>query len=415
MAPTDDRDRRRLRAHPSPDPERCSTSSVVGAGPAGLAAAVYASSEGLSTLLVEQQAVGGQAGTSSLIRNYPGFSRGVSGNQLAFRVVPAGVDVRHRFPVHARRARPRHEDDLRVVDALGREHGPGARRGRRHRRRLPTSRRAGAGGPRRARGLLRRRRDAGADHRRARRGRRRWRQLRRPGGPLPRRYADRVSVLVRAPSLARACPSTSSSSSTRRPNVDVRHRVEVVDGTSEHGCLSSVSFARPRLRRGRAGAVRALFVLIGSSRAPEWLDGCVQRDRWGFVLCGHDVDEAGATPPIERQPFVLETSIPGVFAAGDVRRGSVKRVATAVGDGAIAVSSRTGTSRWRAGGGVTRPVRTLLPPRPPAAPASWIPRRPRSWRSGGVPIAAVCQWSAGRRRRRRRLRRRLGTRRCRRR
>ena len=320
-----------------PDPERVLDVVVVGAGPAGLAAAVYASSEGLSTLLVEQAAVGGQAGTSSLIRNYPGFSRGVSGNQLAFRSFQQAWTFGTEFLFMRNAVGLATEDDLRVVtlsdgstvrarcvvvatgvdyrrldvpvleDLVGRGVFYGAAVTQ-----APTTRGHAVavvgGGNSAGQAAL-----------------------------YLSRYADRVSVLVRSHSLAQSMSEYLIEQLDATPNVDVRHRVEVVDGTSEHGCLSSVS-----LRDIDSGEVTqepytSLFVLIGSAPRTEWMGDRVQRDRWGFVLCGHDVDDAAAAPALERQRFVLETSTPGVFAAGDVRSGSVKRVATAVGDGAIAV------------------------------------------------------------------------------
>ena len=147
------------------------------------------------------------------------------------------------------------------------------------------------------------------------------------------RFARRVTVLVRGDDVAASMSDYLVRELAAAPNVDVRHRVEVVGGGDDD-----------RLRRlelsDRATGARetvpadGLFVLIGSEPHTEWLEDAVTRDRWGFVVTGPDLRPEPGT----RMPFPMETSVPGVFAVGDVRYGSVKRVATAVGEGAIAVS-----------------------------------------------------------------------------
>ncbi len=321
-----------------PDPERVLDVVVVGAGPAGLAAAVYASSEGLSTLLVEQAAVGGQAGTSSLIRNYPGFSRGVSGNQLAFRSFQQAWTFGTEFLFMRNAVGLATEDDLRVVtlsdgstvrarcvvvatgvdyrrldvpvleDLVGRGVFYGAAVTQ-----APTTR-----GPRG--------------------GRRRRRQLGRPGRPLPvalRGPRERAGALALVGAEHVRVPRSSSSTRRRTSTSGTGSRSSTARPSTAACRRSRCATSTPA--RSRQEPYTSLFVLIGSVPRTEWMGDCVQRDRWGFVLCGHDVDDAAAAPALERQRFVLETSTPGVFAAGDVRSGSVKRVATAVGDGAIAV------------------------------------------------------------------------------
>jgi thioredoxin reductase (NADPH) len=319
-----------------PDPDRVLDVVVVGAGPAGLAAAVYASSEGLSTLQVEQAAVGGQAGTSSLIRNYPGFSRGVSGNQLAFRSFQQAWTFGTEFLFMRQAVGLATEDDLRVVTLSD---------GSTVRARCVVV----------ATGVDYRRLDVPVLEEHVGRGvfygaavtqapATRGHAVAVVGGGNSAgqaalylsRYADRVSVLVRSESLAQSMSEYLIEQLDGTPNVDVRHRVEVVDGTAEHGSLSSVTLRDLDTGELTVEPYTSLFVLIGSVPRTDWMGDCVQRDRWGFVLCGPDVQEP-ATEPEGRHRFVLETSTPGVFAAGDVRSGSVKRVATAVGDGAIAV------------------------------------------------------------------------------
>jgi thioredoxin reductase (NADPH) len=317
-----------------PDPDTVLDVVIVGAGPAGLAAAVYASSEGLSTLMVEQAAVGGQAGTSSLIRNYPGFSRGVSGNQLAYRSFQQAFTFGTDFLFLRQAVGLATDGELRVVTLSD-------------------------GSTLRARCVVV---ATGVDYRRLEvpvledlvgRGvfygaavtqapSTTGRQVAVVGGGNSAgqaalylsRYADRVSVLVRSASLAQSMSEYLIEQLDATPNVDLRYRVEVVDGTHEHGHLASVSLRDLDTGEVSVEPYTSLFVLIGSVPRTDWMGECVQRDRWGFVLCGPDVH---GPEPDGRQRFLLETSTPGVLAAGDVRSGSVKRVATAVGDGAIAV------------------------------------------------------------------------------
>jgi thioredoxin reductase (NADPH) len=150
------------------------------------------------------------------------------------------------------------------------------------------------------------------------------------------RYADRVTVLVRRPSLAETMSDYLIRELDALANVDVRPRVQVVGGS---GTDFLESFVLRDLDTGAETVEEGvLFVLIGSEPRTDWLEGVLARDRWGALLTGPEL-AAGADPawPLERPPALLETSTPGVFAAGDVRAGSVKRVASAVGEGAMAV------------------------------------------------------------------------------
>jgi thioredoxin reductase (NADPH) len=123
---------------------------------------------------------------------------------------------------------------------------------------------------------------------------------------------------------------------SRRPDVEIRLRTEVVDGNGDTALRRIVLLDHARGTRETVPA-DALFVLIGAQPHTEWLDGTLQRDRKGFIITGRDLERAGVGWSLERGPLPLETSMPGVFAVGDARQGSVKRVASAVGEGAIAV------------------------------------------------------------------------------
>ena len=310
--------------------------AIVGAGPAGLAAAVYAASEGLSTLVVERQAIGGQAGTSSLIRNYPGFARGVSGQHLAFRSFQQAWTFGAEF--------------LFFREAVGLEAGGG-------RQLLRLS--DGSVVPARtvvvANGAEYRRLDvpelealvgrgvfygAAVTEAPAMAGR----PVFVVGGGNSAgqaalhlaKYARHVTLLVRGSNVADSMSEYLIELLRSTRNVDIRHRTQVVGGAEDDGALRELVLAQ--LDDGTTERVPAggLFALIGSTPNTGWLGSTVQRDTSGFVLVGSDIDRSAVGDP-ERRPRPLETSVPGVFAIGDARRGSVKRVATAVGDGAAVV------------------------------------------------------------------------------
>jgi thioredoxin reductase (NADPH) len=311
--------------------------AVLGAGPAGLAAAVYASSEGLRTVVVEPEAIGGQAGTSSMIRNFPGFSQGVSGSTLAWEAWQQAwlfgttfVYMRHAEGLSCEdgRYRLRLSDGATltartVVITTGASY-----------RRLDVPALDNLQG----RGVFY---GAGVSEAPAMRGR----NVFVVGGGNSAgqaamhlaRWADHVTVLVRGDSLADTMSDYLIREINAAPNVDVTHRVEVVDGADADHLESLV------LRDRHSGARRsvpadALFVLIGSQPRTEWLGASVARDQWGFILTGPDLFGGGRGHwHLDRPPMPLETSLPGVFAAGDVREGSIKRVASAVGEGAATI------------------------------------------------------------------------------
>jgi thioredoxin reductase (NADPH) len=296
--------------------------AVVGAGPAGLAAAVYAASEGLRTLVIEREAIGGQAGTSSLIRNYLGFPAGISGSSLALRayqqawlfgakylLARAVTGLRASAQAHILSLSDGREITARaVLIATGATY-----------RRLEVpglERFNGAGvyyGGGVGMGPFMRGRDVfvlGG-------GNSAGQAVAHLAG-----YARRVILVVRGESLARTMSSYLVQEIQRLANVEVRLRTEIAGGEGEHR-LERLQLRELGSEATQTVPAAALFVLIGARPRTDWLDGTVERDRHGFIFT--------------RGALRHETSLPGVFAAGDVRQGSVKRVASAVGEGAVAV------------------------------------------------------------------------------
>ncbi|MEA2442401.1 MAG: thioredoxin reductase, partial [Thermoleophilaceae bacterium] len=307
---------------------------IVGGGPAGLAAAVYGGSEGLKTVMVEREAPGGQAGQSSRIENYLGFPAGLSGSDLARRA----TDQARRLGAEL----------LTVQDAAGlRVEGAG---------RIVE---LGGGGALSANcvlvasGVAYRQLDApgfkeftgagvyyGAAMTEARSCEGQHVVI--VGGANSAGqaavyfsgYAGKVTVLVRAESLAKSMSHYLIEQLASLPNVEVRTR------TSPIAAEGDIRLRRIRTRNADGSEqtedVDACFVFIGAAPRTDWLEGVVARDERGFVLAGTEVRDAGW--PLKRDPYVLETSVPGVFVAGDVRARSIKRVASAVGEGSMAVS-----------------------------------------------------------------------------
>ena len=313
--------------------------TVIGAGPAGLAAAVYSASEGLSTVILEPEAIGGQAGTSSLIRNYLGFPTGVSGGDLAVRAYTQAWNFGAEY-VYGSSATGLRADgsQLTVTLAGGSEVCSRAvivATGMAYRRLAIPALDALTGA-----GVFY---GAAATEARAMKDR----EVFVVGGANSAgqaavhlaRYAAQVTVLVRGQSLADTMSDYLIREIESAPNIAVRYKVAVTDGAGRSR-LESLTLIDLQTGAAETVAAAALFVLIGAEPRTQWLPATVRRDQPGFVLTGNDLLENGrpqADWPLQRMPMFLESSLPGVFAVGDVRHGSVKRVASAVGEGSIAI------------------------------------------------------------------------------
>jgi thioredoxin reductase (NADPH) len=309
---------------------------IVGAGPAGLSAAVYGASEGLRTLVVDEGGIGGQATLSSLIRNYLGFPRGISGRRLAEEAYEQAWVFGARFAFMQKvtdlsRAGERIEvglADLPDVTARAVILATGASYRRLEIEELEVLAQRGAGvfygGP--------------ATEAPAMTGR----DVFVVGGANSAgqaalhlaEYARRVTIVVRADSLASGMSHYLVQQIEAVPNIEVRLRTEVVGGEGEE----RLERLRLRERGGEVAEVdaQALFLTIGARPNTDWLPPEVLRDRGGFIRTGVELADAPEWP-LARMPFSLETAMPGVFAVGDVREGSMNRVAAAVGEGSIAV------------------------------------------------------------------------------
>jgi thioredoxin reductase (NADPH) len=318
--------------------------AIVGGGPAGLTAAVYAASEGLRTIVIERDAPGGQAGTSSRIENYPGFPQGISGQELTDRalaqaqrfgaeivvandVVAAdplerapfrlslrdGADLRCHTGIVATGVAYRLLDAPGIAELTGKGvcYGAGVAEAPLYRGRDLFV----AGGANSA--------GQAALH--------------------FARFAQHVTLLVRGESLMDSMSQYLIDEIAAVENITVRYRTEVVGA-------EGTSYLETLVLRDRDTAVErrvpadGLAILIGHKPATDWADGLFKRDAQGFLLTGSDLLRDKSRPgqrgrwwPLTRDPLFLETSVPGVFVAGDVRHGSTKRVASAVGEGAIAV------------------------------------------------------------------------------
>ena len=311
---------------------------IVGAGPAGLAAAVYGSSEGLSTALIEREAPGGQAGSSSRIENYLGFHAGIS-----------GADLTREATMQARRFGA---EFVQPTEAVSLEKGDGD-----YRLHLSDHNVLAARSVVIATGVE-------------------WRRLRAPGlaeligrgvhyGAHPRdafdlvdrevvivggansagqaavafsKPARRVTMLIRADSIAKAMSRYLIDEIEARPNIEVMTRTEL---SRAHGLsrLESLSVTRAGEPVDEPLRADALFIFIGAQPYTRWLEGTLARDERGFILAGRDLHAGAATAAwtLSRDPHPLETCLPGVFAVGDTRHGSIKRVASAVGEGSMSV------------------------------------------------------------------------------
>jgi len=311
---------------------------IVGGGPSGLAAAVYGASEGLRTMLIEREAPGGQAGTSSRIENYLGFPTGLSGADLARRAVTQarrfGVEIVAPAEVTGLRV----EDPYRILTlGDGSEvscHALLIATGVSYRTLdVPgVTRLIGAGiyyGGALSEALACRGEDVyivgGANS----------------AGQAAMhfsKFASCVTMLVRGESLAASMSQYLIDQIDATPNIRVWPHSSVVEAHGEHS-LETLTISQNGEQQTVPAA--ALFIFIGAQPRTDWLAGVVERDANGFVISGAELLHAGERPKgwkLDRDPFLLETSVPGIFVSGDVRRGSVKRVASGVGEGSISIA-----------------------------------------------------------------------------
>src|SRR5579871_2466769 len=313
--------------------------AIIGGGPAGLAAAVYGASEGLHTVMVEREAPGGQAGMSSRIENYLGFPTGLSGGDLARRAV---VQAR-RFNVEILSPQEalslRIEGPYRIIKlADGSEiscHALMIATGVQWRRldAVGVDKLQGAGvyyG-------------GGATEALSCKGE----IVYVIGGANSAgqaamnfaRYAERVIILVRGSSLSSTMSQYLIDQIKEMPNIQIWAHASVIEAHgNEH--LEEISVLCSDTNKIERVTATSMFIFIGALPRTDWLGGVIERDDRGFILTGPDLIHDGKRPQgwnLERDPFLLETNVPGVFAVGDVRHGSVKRVASSVGEGSVAV------------------------------------------------------------------------------
>lgn len=312
---------------------------VVGGGPSGLGAAVYGASEGLKTLLIEKQATGGQAGTSSRIENYLGFPQGLSGAELAQRatiqanrlgaeiltaqeVVGLRVDDPYKFVTLSNgtelsckalitatgvSVRMLNVPDIESLAGAGVYYGAALTEAANYRGQHMVV----VGGAN----------SAGQ------------------GAMFFSRYASKVTILVRASALEIGMSQYLVDQIAATPNIEVLTRTEVVAVRGSNK-LEAVVYKNNDTGETFVVEAPALFIFIGAIPHTEFVRGAVELNPAGFIITGTDLLKEGKYPrtwKLQRDPFLLETSVPGIFAAGDVRAGSTKRVANAVGEGAVCV------------------------------------------------------------------------------
>jgi thioredoxin reductase (NADPH) len=310
--------------------------AILGAGPAGLSAAVYGASEGLRTLVVEPNAIGGQAGTSSMIRNYLGFPRGVSGGELGFRAFEQALLFGAQFVFMERGVRLADRDGGRMIALTNgvevRARAVVLAAGVEYRRLdIPAlDRLVGVGVFYGAAGV-----EAPAMA---------GEEVYVVGGANSAgqaalhlaKFAARVTLLVRGESLEAGMSEYLIAHLSATSNVRVRLRTRLVGGDGEHR-LERLTLEEVASGRRESVDAAAVFVMIGAEPRTDWLGGVLERDDRGYILTGGDLPRSRWR--LTRPPLPFETSLAGVFAVGDARHGSVKRVASAVGEGSVAVGS----------------------------------------------------------------------------
>ena len=324
----------RLGLNPKPSEETYDV-AIIGAGPAGLAAAVYGGSEGLKTILIEKKAPGGQAGTSSRIENYLGFPKGLSGQDLTRRAItqatrfgieflsPQAVSsIERKDPykslcladgtvIHAKSVVITTGVDYRELPAPGVSDFTGAGvyygAATTEANNCKNSDVYIVGGGN----------SAGQ------------------GAMYLSKFARKVYILIRKPDLSSSMSQYLIDQIDQTENIEVLGHTQVV---SAHGSdhLEKLTISIDGKEEERDAV--ALFIFIGARPHTDWIPDAVARDGKGFIQTGNDLDEKGIRWPLERNPYLLETAIPGIFAAGDVRSGAMNRVASAVGEGAMSIS-----------------------------------------------------------------------------
>ncbi|MDB6123849.1 MAG: response regulator receiver protein [Pedosphaera sp.] len=312
---------------------------ILGGGPAGLAAAVYGASEGLRTVMIERKAPGGQAGMSSRIENYLGFPSGLSGGDLARRAVAQarrfGVEMLTPQEVHSVKIK----DNYRIVTLSdGAEiscHALLIATGVQYRTlEVPgVEKLTGAGvyyGAANTEALSCKSQDVfvvgGANSAGQ-------------GAMYLSRFARKVTMLVRGSGLALTMSTYLIEQIAKTPNIDVQTCCRVAEAHGEKN-LEAVTIVNDQTGETRKVEAAALFIFIGALPRTECISKLLEVDDHGFILSGEDLTRDGRRPKgwtLDRAPYLLETSVPGIFVAGDVRHGSIKRVASAVGEGSIAI------------------------------------------------------------------------------
>ena len=312
---------------------------IIGAGPAGLAAAVYGASEGLKTVTIERVAPGGQAGSSSRIENYLGFPAGLSGGDLARRAVAQarrfGAEI--LTPQHVTKIRLKGQyrvitlsDDSEIncqslIIATGVSYRQLEIPGLNHL--------TGAGvyyGSAMSEEMYCRDQDVcivGAGNSAGQ------------AAMYLSRFARCVRLLVRGDSLAKSMSQYLIDEIARTPNIVVQLQTRVIEAHGEHH-LESLTIVNDQTAQAATMPTVALFIFIGAMPLTTCVADLIECDERGYILSGADLTLNGRRPrnwPLERKPYLLETNVPGVFVAGDVRHGSIKRVASAVGEGSIAI------------------------------------------------------------------------------
>jgi thioredoxin reductase (NADPH) len=313
--------------------------AIIGGGPAGLAASVYGASEGLKTVMIEREAPGGQAGLSSRIENYLGFPSGLSGSVFARRA----VDQARRFGVEI--VSPQEAGSIRVDGPYRYVHLNDGTQLSCHALIIATGvqwRKLGIPGEEQFLG-------AGVYYGAASNEAMSCRDedVYLVGGANSAgqaamffsKFARRVVMLVRGASLAATMSQYLITQIEQTENINVEFRTRVLEVHGD-GHLESITVACDSTGTIRTVPASALFIFIGAEPRTSWLDGVVDRDERGFLLTGRDLLRDGKPPkgwPVDRDPGLLETNIPGIFAVGDVRHGSIKRVASGVGEGSVAI------------------------------------------------------------------------------